>query len=282
MNALQLIGQRPYKVERPGQYLLQCPCHEDDLPSLAIKQLPDGRILTHCFAGCNWQDVQTALGADPKVRGPFSPSEGHPPPSAPSLPPLDLSVLRPLNGAWYEYLQKERGISPAVADRFHLGRAKGRLALPVWEDGKVSDIRLWLCPARRVSKADPKIKSWARGRGGSRWYPLWEPPSQDVLLVGGELDALCAISMGYPAVTTTGSESSFPAKLAKSLKDMGVRTAHVLLDNDKTGKAGSELRKKRLTEVGIHTCVISFPEGTEDKWDVTDEWVKYGSLGRCI
>ena len=100
--------------------------------------------------------------------------------------------------------------------------------------------------------------------------------------MGGELDCLCAQSMGYMAVTTTGSESSFPARIARELKALGVLTAHVLLDRDECGDNGALLRKKRLEEAGIYTSVISWPEGTDDKWDVTDEWVKYGSLGRCI
>lgn len=39
-----------------------CPAHDDRGPSLAIRTTDDGRILVHCFAGCDVQDVLGAVG----------------------------------------------------------------------------------------------------------------------------------------------------------------------------------------------------------------------------
>jgi hypothetical protein len=39
-----------------------CPAHEDRTPSLSIRELPDGRVLIHCHAGCGAADVLTAVG----------------------------------------------------------------------------------------------------------------------------------------------------------------------------------------------------------------------------
>lgn len=43
-------------------WLAKCPAHEDRSPSLTVKSLPDGRILMHCFAGCETDAVMRALG----------------------------------------------------------------------------------------------------------------------------------------------------------------------------------------------------------------------------
>lgn len=51
-------------VKRTGAYrwLARCPAHADKHPSLAIRELDDGRVLAHCFAGCPIESVLTAVG----------------------------------------------------------------------------------------------------------------------------------------------------------------------------------------------------------------------------
>ena len=46
---------------RPGYWLACCPAHDDRSPSLSIRELDDGRILIHDFAGCPPQDVLGAV-----------------------------------------------------------------------------------------------------------------------------------------------------------------------------------------------------------------------------
>ena len=50
------------KETGPGKYLSRCPSHDDRSPSLAIKEEGDGRILLHCFAGCETENVLAAIG----------------------------------------------------------------------------------------------------------------------------------------------------------------------------------------------------------------------------
>ena len=45
-----------------GKCVAKCPAHEDRSPSLAITEGDDGRVLIHCFAGCETEDVLSALG----------------------------------------------------------------------------------------------------------------------------------------------------------------------------------------------------------------------------
>ena len=45
-----------------GKYVARCPAHDDKSPSLAIRDCDDGRVLLHCFAGCEVQSVLDAVG----------------------------------------------------------------------------------------------------------------------------------------------------------------------------------------------------------------------------
>ena len=47
-----------------GKYLACCPAHPDKSPSLAIKQTDDGKILLHCFSGCQVSDIVAAVGLE--------------------------------------------------------------------------------------------------------------------------------------------------------------------------------------------------------------------------
>lgn len=52
------------KVQNKGKdrFMACCPAHDDSDPSLAITELQDGRILIHCFAGCQPIQVLNAIG----------------------------------------------------------------------------------------------------------------------------------------------------------------------------------------------------------------------------
>lgn len=45
----------------PGRWVARCPAHGDKHPSLAVRELDDGRVLVHCFAGCAVESVLSAV-----------------------------------------------------------------------------------------------------------------------------------------------------------------------------------------------------------------------------
>lgn len=63
MRADELVG-RLQKVRARGrdQWMACCPAHQDKRASLSIKGEAGGRILLHCFGGCDPDDVLGALG----------------------------------------------------------------------------------------------------------------------------------------------------------------------------------------------------------------------------
>jgi hypothetical protein len=46
----------------PGRWVARCPSHADRSPSLSLREVDDGRLLLHCFAGCGTDEVLAVLG----------------------------------------------------------------------------------------------------------------------------------------------------------------------------------------------------------------------------
>ncbi len=61
-NLLQHLDK--VKCTGRGTWSARCPAHEDRGPSLTIAEKDDGRILLHCFAGCDVHDVLAAVDLD--------------------------------------------------------------------------------------------------------------------------------------------------------------------------------------------------------------------------
>ncbi len=64
--SVQELLSRLEKVKRTGagRWIGCCPAHDDRSPSLALRELDDGRVLVHCFAGCSAHEVVSAVGLD--------------------------------------------------------------------------------------------------------------------------------------------------------------------------------------------------------------------------
>jgi hypothetical protein len=62
---IENILTRLEKVKgRNGAFTACCPAHGDKSPSLAIRELDDGRILMKCFANCSVQEIMGAIGME--------------------------------------------------------------------------------------------------------------------------------------------------------------------------------------------------------------------------
>lgn len=61
--SIQRILNNLNKVKRTGdgRYVACCPAHDDSSPSLCIRELPDGRVLIHCFGGCDIESILSAM-----------------------------------------------------------------------------------------------------------------------------------------------------------------------------------------------------------------------------
>ncbi len=64
--AVEPILARLEKVRSTGplRWSACCPAHQDKTPSLAVREMPDGRVLIHCFSGCSAMDIVGAIGLE--------------------------------------------------------------------------------------------------------------------------------------------------------------------------------------------------------------------------
>lgn len=135
MNAHEIISR--LKMVRPrgdGQWSARCPAHEDRGPSLSIKELTDGRVLMHCFAGCTVDRVTGAIGMGLEDLFPPVPAigAGQPPAKRRALlskgQALDLLSAEALFVA-VAAANVAKGIALADSDMQRLMKSSGRIAL---------------------------------------------------------------------------------------------------------------------------------------------------------
>jgi hypothetical protein len=66
LNAAEFLsGLQKVKNTAPGEWVACCPAHDDNTPSLAVKEADDGRILIFCRAGCSFESVCSSRGVEP-------------------------------------------------------------------------------------------------------------------------------------------------------------------------------------------------------------------------
>jgi hypothetical protein len=116
--------QRLERVKKTGadKWIARCPAHDDKAPSLAIRELDDGRVLLHCFAGCGAAEVLDALDMDfselypPKITGDYLPKTRKPWNASDVLTALSMEILI----AWNFTKLMANGDSLSHADRERL------------------------------------------------------------------------------------------------------------------------------------------------------------------
>jgi hypothetical protein len=64
MRLSDILGRVDKVRGKNGRYTASCPAHHDKSPSLALRELDDGRILLHCFGGCSTDEVLGAIGLE--------------------------------------------------------------------------------------------------------------------------------------------------------------------------------------------------------------------------
>ncbi len=65
------------KTGDDGKYKACCPSHNDRTPSLRIREMDDGRILLHCFAGCGIEEILAAVNISFAHLFPPQPLQSH-------------------------------------------------------------------------------------------------------------------------------------------------------------------------------------------------------------
>ena len=139
MTAEAFISQlRKVRQSKPGNWLACCPAHEDRSPSMTIRELDDGRVLIHCFAGCSVEQILHAAGLEFSVLFPERLAEHIPP------------MRRPFNAHdVLEAVSAEAGIVATTASNLHIGMT---LSKPDYARLQVASARLE--EARRLANGE--------------------------------------------------------------------------------------------------------------------------------
>lgn len=137
-----LLLSRLDKVKPTGQgrWVARCPAHDDKGPSLAVRELDDGRVLVHCFAGCDVLSIVGAVSLDISDLFPPRPMERARPERRP-FPAADV-----LRCVAYDALTiavagagMVRGESHTAADQSRLVGAAGRIEAALIAGGVTYD-----------------------------------------------------------------------------------------------------------------------------------------------
>lgn len=161
------------------------------------------------------------------------------------------------------YLRDKRGLNFDTAIRFRIGHDGDRYTLPVYESGRLVNLRRYL-PGAEVGK----MKGLA-GRTSKNLYPD-VPEGPWVLLCEGEWDTLVARQHGLPAVTSTAGMDGWDEAWNERFRGRQVAIAfdcHDKAQQAAVRRAGEMVRVARMVKV------VNL--GLLDKEDVTDWFVKY-------
>lgn len=203
-----------------GRWKARCPTHEDRQRSLSIRLGDDGRVLLHCFAGCETKAVVAGMSLEmrdlmPPIGCAVKPSiQAERPPEFPTM-------AEAVNAMFQAYGRCSR--------RWQYNDATGEVAGVImrWDgaDGK---------QIRPVSRIDGGRWSW---QGMPTPRPLYRLPQiagtkNTAIVVEGEKCADAAWQIGLPA--TTSPHGSNSAKHA-DWSPLAGREVVIFPDNDDAG-----------------------------------------------
>jgi len=111
-----------------GRWVACCPSHQDKNPSMTVRELEDGVVLIHCFAGCSVDQILNAVGLEfdalfpDKLKRDHTPSARRPFPAADVLLALvnELHVVAIIVGD----IEEKRAVSPEDMARLRLAKQR--------------------------------------------------------------------------------------------------------------------------------------------------------------
>jgi hypothetical protein len=283
LDALRARGGNPRKA--PCGWQARCPAHEDRNPSLSVSEGKDGRVLLKCFAGCQFDEIASALSLPPNA---FFESDGgeagfrREPVRSPRVDPLPTTddvqewgrgLLD--NAKALERLWDLRQWSPAAVEALGVGlrvEVSGRKAIvfPVYDvAGQLVNVETYL-PDPDTRNGRPKIRALA-GRP-RELFPAPEsisgfPEDQPVFVVEGHPDAVRARSLGLAAVAVPGTNNWRPGWAARFSRFARVV---VVVDADSPGREAAARIASDLSQHVDDVRVLDLHPSANDGSDLTD------------
>jgi hypothetical protein len=277
------------KQTGPSRWLARCPAHADRTPSLAIRELDDGRVLINCFAGCAPGDVLAAIGLSLADLSPLDYRASQNRTHRPDMPvkrtsslPLEWSeraesIWRrtlPLRGSLGErYIAHRRGVIPPRDSHLRYLPPSGEYppslcaAVSDAQTGKLISLHFTRLAADGEGKAgtdrDKLLLVRHRKRGGV--IRLWpdETVSTGLAIAEGIESALGAAHRYMPVwgAVDAGNLAALPV-LA------GIECLMIFADHDEAGTRAAQQCAARWRAAGIEVHVWRPRTTGEDACDV--------------
>lgn len=271
-----------------GQYIAQCPAHDDRRASLAVRMGEKGIVL-HCLAGCSTTDVVAALGISMQdlflesgqAGKPVKRSAGVKAAKAETKPPKEKIKAAPFEvGGSYT----ARATNPETGELEKRKETITRVYEYTDEQGEPI-----LQVARTERKSFPVIHldkgSWWWGDGGHTAI-LYHLPrlkeaiakNQRVFLVEGEKDVESLEALGFYATTNKGGAGKWKDSVSQQLA--GARVV-IIPDLDEPGYKHGRLVAMELSKLAREVRVMNLrklDKELPDKGDVSDLIEKLGTL----
>lgn len=166
-----------------------------------------------------------------------------------------------------KFLLEKRGLTEETIEKFNIGHDAERYTIPIPDHtGAIVNIRRYDPNA----KGPDKVKN-LKDRGMLRLFPWVNINKENILLVGGELDAILANQKGLNAMTSTSGEMSWSQSWDRLFKD---KIVWICYDNDETGIKGSNKVAHKLVKVAEEVKIIKLPVNEGE--DITDYFVNHG------
>lgn len=264
------IAQGLDKFIKSGDgFMACCPAHEDNNPSLSIKDGVDGKVLVHCHAGCSqdrvierleslglWYERRPVQVQRPALSKPKDTDYEIITPVSAIVGPPDWTKFAPIKpSAVYEYRDLDNQLLMLVG-RFD--KADGKEFKPLVYAQSKSGERRW------IARSLPEPR------------PLWGLPkltqnlNAKVILVEGEKAALAAQTLFKDHIVMTWPGGA--GGVAKvDLTPLKGRSAILWPDNDEVGRKAMLKLATAMKAIGAKgVAMVQVPPDFEKGWDLAD------------
>lgn len=265
--------------EARGEVKVLCPFHDDTKPSATVNV---DKHLFHCYVcgtGYNEEQFMAEVKGIPVSQAMKLLSEM----SSHSGGDWDISfkaelwadeeMLNTLRSLGFEdEFIEQMGLGLAYHYHKDVKETYKTLAIPVWFDGVLMDIRKY-----NVMKHPNINKMYSEDGAKSGWivpYDVWKNTTEPTYIFEGEKDMLMARQLGLNAITLTGGAQAKPNEFClNTFKD---REVFICYDNDEAGHTGMMKLAKELSKVTSRISTIDIAQVVnEPKEDFYDYISKY-------
>lgn len=253
-----------------GQYMARCPCHDDKRQSLSVR-MGENKIILHCMAGCEYEDILHSMGVDwrdtmtpdalaaaqarskKKAGKPVSKPTAPKPQPPKEKKPADLSQLR-VGGEYVHKVMTDEGKAELKRERItKVYEYTDRAGKPL--------VRVFRTELKSFPVIHRDGKDWFWGDGGYTNI-LYKLPEVEravlqgvpVYLVEGEKDVETLCAVGYVATTNKGGAGKWSDELTKIFDGAVV---YIVPDVDEPGRKHARNVARALDGVAKEVRIVN-------------------------